>query len=71
MQHGELRACRCSGLSIEFLSSSMAHSTVNAFDIVQQLDRGGKLDDVPNNKKQKTATGLLRDRLWADLCTRF
>ena len=42
----------------------MAHSTVNAFDTVRHLDCGGKLNDAPKNKKQKIATGLLRDRLY-------
>ena len=48
----------------EFLSPSMAHSTVNAFDTVRHLVCGGKLNDAPKNKKQKIATGLLRDRLY-------
>ena len=48
----------------EFLSPSMNHGSVNAFDIFRQLDCGGKLNDAPNKKKQKTATGLLRDRLY-------
>ena len=47
----------------EFLVPSMACSTANAFDIVCSLDRDGKLDDVPQNKKQKVATGLLLDKL--------
>ena len=41
----------------------MACSTANAFDIVCCLDRDGKLDEVPQNKKQKVATGLLCDKL--------
>ena len=49
----------------EFLSFSMAHSTVSAFDIVRQLDRGGKLDNAPNNQRQNITTGLLRDRLYS------
>ena len=48
----------------EFLSSSIAHSTANAFDIVRRLDRDGKLDEAPQNKKQKIATGLLLDKLY-------
>ena len=47
----------------EFLAPSMACSTANAFDIVCRLDRDGKLDEVPKNKKQKVATGLLLDKL--------
>ena len=48
------------------LQPSIACSTANAFDIVCRLDRDGKLDeldDVPQNKKQKVATGLLLDKL--------
>ena len=47
----------------EFLAPSMARSTANAFDIVCSLDRDGKLDEVPQNNKQKVATGLLLDKL--------
>ena len=47
----------------EFLAPSMAFSSANAFDIVCRLDRDGKLDEVPQNKKQKVATGLLLDKL--------
>ena len=43
----------------------MAHSTVTAFDIVRQLDRGGKLNEAPNSRKQKIATGLLRDCVYS------
>ena len=42
----------------------MACRTANAFDIVCCLDRDGKLDEAPQNKKQKVATGLLRDKLY-------
>ena len=45
----------------EFLAPSMACSTANAFDMICSLDRDGKLDDAPQNKKQKLVTGLLRD----------
>ena len=38
-------------------------STANAFDVVCRLDRNDTLDDFPKNKKQKTATGLLLDKL--------
>ena len=48
----------------EFLVPSMAFSTADAFDIVCRLDRYDTLDDdVPQNKKQKIATGLLLDKL--------
>ena len=48
----------------EFLAPSMACSTANAFDIVCRLDRDGKLDEVPQNKKHKVATGLISDKLY-------
>ena len=44
-----------------FLTPSMACSTANAFDMVCRLDRDGKLDEAPQDEKQKVATGLLRD----------
>ena len=47
----------------EFLGPSMAFSTADAFDMVCRLDRKGTLDEVPQNKKQKVATGLLLDKL--------
>ena len=48
----------------EFLAPSMACSTANAFVIVCRLDCDGKLDEAPQSKKQKVATGLLRDKLY-------
>ena len=42
----------------------MARSTAEAFNIVCCLDRSGKLDDSPQDKKQKAATALLRDKLY-------
>ena len=51
----------------EFLATSMVCSTANAFDIVFRLDRDGKLDEAPQNKKQKVATGLLCDKLYVSL----
>ena len=47
----------------EFLIPSMAFNTADAFDIVCRLDRNDTLDEVPQNKKQKVATGLLLDKL--------
>ena len=47
----------------EFPAPSMARSTAEAFNIVCYLDRSGKLDDSPQDKKQKAATTLLRDEL--------
>ena len=46
----------------EFLVPSMAFNTADAFDIVCRLDRNDTLDEVPRNKKQKVATGLLLDK---------
>ena len=51
-------------LGEEFLARSTACSTANAFDIVCRLDRDGKLDEGPQNKKHEVATGLLRDKLY-------
>ena len=50
-------------LEKEFRVPSMAFSTADAFDIVCRLDRNGTLDEVPQNKKQKVAAGLLLDKL--------
>ena len=47
----------------EFLAPSMACSTADAFNIVCRLDHDGKLDEAPQDKKQKVATGLLYDKL--------
>ena len=47
----------------DFLFPSMTFHTANAFDIVCRLDRDDILDEVPQNKKQKVATGLLLDKL--------
>ena len=41
----------------------MNFHTANAFDIVCRLDRDDILDEVPPNKKQKVASGLLFDKL--------
>ena len=48
----------------EFIAPSMARCTSDAFDIVCRLDRDGKLDEASRDKKQKVATGLLRDKLY-------
>ena len=47
----------------EFPAPSMARSTAEAFNIVCRLDHDGKLDEVPQDKKQKVATSLLCDKL--------
>ena len=41
----------------------MAINTADAFDIVCRLDRNDTLGEVPQNNKQKVATGLLLDKL--------
>ena len=48
---------------MSFFFSSMPFNTANAFDIISRLDLNDTLDDVPQNKKQKAATGLLLDKL--------
>ena len=48
----------------EFLAPSMACSTADAFNFVCRLERDGKLDEAPQIKKQKVATGVLRDQLF-------
>ena len=40
----------------------MTCSTANAFNIFCRLDDDGKLDEAQQKKKQKVATGLLRDK---------
>ena len=47
----------------EFIAPSMARSTADAFNIVCRLYRNGKLDEVPQDKKQKVARRLLCDKL--------
>ena len=49
----------------DFPFPSMTFHTANAFDIVCRLDRDDILDEVPQHKKQKVATGLLLDKLRA------
>ena len=41
----------------------MAHCTAEAFYTVRFSDHIGKLDGSPQDKKQKAATALLRDKL--------
>ena len=48
----------------EFLAPSMARSTADAINLVCCLDHNGKLDDSPQEKKQKAATTLLRDEFF-------
>ena len=49
----------------DFLFPSMTFHTASACDIVCRLDRDDILDEVPQNQKQKVATGLLLDKLRA------
>ena len=44
-----------------FLKTSMAHSTMEAYECVCRLVHGGKFADPAGNKKPKAATTLLRD----------
>ena len=46
-----------------FCFPSMTFHTANACDIVCRLDRDDILDEVPQSKKQKVATGILLDKL--------
>ena len=48
---------------MSFLFPPWLFNTADAFDIVCRLDRTDTLDEVPQNKKQKVATGLLLDKL--------
>ena len=48
---------------MDFLAPSISRNTLDAFNIVCRLDRDGKLDEGSQNKKQKVATGLIRDKL--------
>ena len=41
----------------------MSRSTLDSFNIVCRLDHDGKLDESSQDKKQKVATGLIRDKL--------
>ena len=47
----------------DFLAPSMSRNTLDAFNNVRRLDRDGKLDEASRDKKQKVATGLIRDKL--------
>ena len=47
----------------DFARMPMARSTAEVFNIVRCQYRNGQLDDVPQDKKQKAATSLLRDKL--------
>ena len=41
----------------------MACNTMEAFERVRQVDRAGKVAESPDDKKQETATTLLRDEI--------
>ena len=47
----------------EFLNPSMSQCTMEALAFVRHLDHHGKLDESPQDKKQKAVTALLRDEL--------
>ena len=46
-----------------FLSPSMAHNTLEAYEIVCRLDHRGKIDDSPHGKKLEATTALLLDEI--------
>ena len=52
----------CPNWEKDFLAPSIARSILEAFNIVCRLDRKGKVDEVSQDKKQKVATSLLRDK---------
>ena len=41
----------------------MAHSTMEAYEHVRHVDHAGNIADSPSNKKQKSATTVLRDAI--------
>ena len=47
----------------DFLALSVSCCTLDAFNIVCRLNPDGKFDEASQDKKQKVATGLLRDKL--------
>ena len=47
----------------KFLKTSMAYSTMEAYDYVYHMDHAGRFADSPSDKKQKAATALLRDTI--------
>ena len=47
----------------QFLYPSMAHGTMEVYDIVCRLDRTGRFADSPNNNQQKAATTLIPDEI--------
>ena len=42
---------------------SMAHSTMETYELACRLDHTGRIADCPNDKKQKAATTFLRDEI--------
>ena len=46
-----------------FLKTSMAHSTLEAYEYGRHLDHAGRIADSPSDKKQKAARALLRDAI--------
>ena len=46
-----------------FLKTSMAHSTLEAYEYGRHLDHAGRIADSPNDKTQKAARALLRDEI--------
>ena len=52
----------------KFFISSMVHSIAEAFNVARRLDHSGQLDDSPQDKEQKAATALFRDKLQEGFC---
>ena len=46
-----------------FLKTSMAHSTIEAYEHVRQLDHPGRIVHSPSEKKHKAATASLCDAI--------
>ena len=53
----------CPDWEKDFHTPFMARGTADAFNIVCRLDHDGKLHEASQNKKQKVATSLIRDKL--------
>ena len=47
----------------QFLKTSMAYRTTEAYEHVRQMDSADRIADSPSEKKQKAATTLLRDAI--------
>ena len=61
--HSPVRSLSLPSRKKNFLFPLWPLSTADVFDIFCRLDRNDTLDEVPQNKRQKVATGLLLDNL--------